>query len=131
MTDPITICPIPPDARVGDVVVLRNGEKRKITELMDGEGDYMVESQGPSFVHASGSWMYKTVQNPRWDCISFEYADGRKPNLPHTGKPKRTQAQIDGAYLRACIVKWRKQPDFTTAQFKRILTIVDRMEGKT
>ena len=30
MTDPRPICPIPPDASVGDIVVFRDGQKRKI-----------------------------------------------------------------------------------------------------
>jgi hypothetical protein len=114
-------CPIPKDAAVGDWVTLNNGRTHRI-EIVDRDDTGM-----PYFV---GGWWMKSngdVPGGFLHCVAFQYADGRKTITP---REKKTQPQVDGAYLRACIVKWRKQPDFTISQFKRILAIADRLEGK-
>lgn len=118
MTDPRPICPIPPDAKVGDVLVYSDGTRHSISciessglEDMPIHAYYYVKRSG----EAPGSSLY---------VVDFEYADGRKPNLPNTKKPKRTQAQRDAAWLRL----FGKVRAMTDSQHKRILAIADRLE---
>jgi hypothetical protein len=128
MTDPRPICPIPPDARVGDIVVLRNGERKMIELELDKCMNYSVRGHAPGFVHSDGhAW----CNDSRWEVIAFEYADGRKPNLPHTGNPKRTQAQRDAAYLRKIVKLWESSCRLSKFSVQRVRQIADRMEGKT
>lgn len=123
MTDNRPICPIPPDAKVGDIVVFRDGDRKTITEITLGADNYEVSVEGlsPGWVRRDGQ--NAGYKNHDYDCIAFEYHDGRKPNLPHTKKPKRTQAQRDAAWLRK-LVSGRKTK-------VRLNQIADRMEGKT
>lgn len=115
MTDPI--CPIPPDAMVGDIIVARYGPSAEIRCITE-------------------DTVYSVIYCYRWDgscpgiknyCVGFIYADGRKPNLSHTGKPKRTQAQRDAAWLR----KFIAGSSMSKNDSDRIFQIADRMEGKT
>ena len=127
MTDPRPICPIPPDARVGDVVVFRNGKEKRLTSKF--KDSWAVEGLNPGWVLLNGSAC--TGYDSCSDCVEFKYADGRKHNLPHTGKPKRTQAQRDAAWLRAMANRWFSALLLTKAALTRINNIADRMEGKT
>ena len=135
MTDPRPIFPIPPDARVGDIIVGRDGERREIESPPDRDEGPSVNGWDPAGYNLDGSSWNKA--NHHFDCIAFEYADGRKPNLPHTGKPKRTQAQRDAAYIRYVLREVEKREvmglviHISQQKIKRMLAIADRMEGKT
>lgn len=113
------VCPIPPDAKVGDIVVTQDGNRFPINSVGSKRTGVSVIGLRP----AGFNWDGRS-----WDCdlycIAFEYADGRKPNLPCTGKPKRTQAQRDGVWLRKFVRK-RYMPAHET---ERMLAIADRLE---
>lgn len=118
MTDTRPICPIPPDAKVGDVVVLRNGTRQEI-DMDDLNGRYgdnigvslNFSEDGPFGLEWDGTPWHTHCK--AHECIAFEYADGRKPNLPHTARPKRTQVQRDAA--------------ITASEDARMLAIADRL----
>lgn len=128
MTDPRPICPIPPDAKVGDIVVLRDGRRKKITSTSH-EREVTVESINPGWIQRDGSSGGYGIAD--YECVGFEYADGSKPNLPRSGKPKRTQAQRDIEWLRKFVENQDKHNFTMLSDRKRIRKIADRMEGKT
>ena len=115
MTDPRPICPIPPDARVGDIVVFRDGQKRKIEKIE--EYEINVEGMSPGGVHKTGK-KWEHYSGKKWECVGFEC---------RAGEPKRTQAQRDAAWLR----KLADECCMTEHERKRMMKIADRMEGKT
>jgi hypothetical protein len=136
MTEKRPICPIPPDAKVGDIVVLRSGKRERIVRLADDDRAYKKEFC--TYIYESGQYIDAgPIPCPHWDCIAFEYHDGRKPNLPHTGKPKRTQAQRDAAYIRYVLREIERREVFglavhlSKAKTDRLLKIADRIGGKS
>lgn len=129
MTDPRPICPIPPDAKVGDVVVLRDGRRKEITNTQD-ILDVTVSGLHPGWLRRDGS--SGCYDNADYECIAFEYADGRKSNLPSTEKPKRTQAQRDAARF-AKMVLWMEGCRvsgiyLTSKEIAFLRKIADRLE---
>ena len=131
MSDPRPRCPIPRDARVGDVVVSRNGERHPIEfgfspkNFGDAVGVATIGHSPGGFDWDGRAWL--SVR--KHDCIAFEYHDGRKPNLPRTGKPKRTQAQRDADCLRKFCENYYHT--ILASEGKRLQQIADRIEGKT
>lgn len=128
MTDPRPICPIPPDAKVGDFVILNRYGRQRIEEVNDCEGDELPIGTDSFFINYKGE-ILGTEDEVLDYCVDFEYADGRKPNLPSTAKPKRTQAQRDAAWLRKLIDKIDLH--IAKSDCKRVRAIADRLEGKT
>lgn len=121
MTDPRPICPIPPDAKVGDVLVYSDGARAPISYIESSElGGLPI--QAFYYVERSGE-----VPGSSLHVVAFEYADGRKPKLPNTKKPKRTQAQRDAAYIRGHMDKWWER-SMTQREYDRMLAIADRLE---
>lgn len=141
------ICPIPKDAKIGDIVVFRDGQRKPLEELRNYWGEYYVMGTHPGRVHESGNNanFRSYCPNTQYDCVGFEYADKRKSNLPakveiETGvgtgkfiplKPVKTQAQKDAKYLRDKAELLFNSLLLSKGGYKRMRQIADRLEKQS
>lgn len=143
MTNLRPICPIPPDARVGDVVRNKDGSMPR-----SGCSAYpyaIVISDNPFAVASIGGdtlWT-STVNAAQFEVVGV--ANGKElagamqrvKDIQGYTKPKRTQAQMDAAYIRYVLREVEKREvmglviHISQQKIKRMLAIADRMEGKT
>ncbi len=84
----IPVCPLPRDISVGDVVHLRDGQRRRITSctLTNNPETLLLEGACPSMINRSG-YYHETIRNLEWACIAVERdgviiaGHGKKENL--------------------------------------------------
>jgi hypothetical protein len=73
----LPVCPIPDDAKIGDIVVFRDGQRREIEKFLD---VIHVKNDCPGGLHRSGhSWVPGDTD---WDCIGFIRKSKPKPKKP-------------------------------------------------
>lgn len=109
MTKLKPLCPIPSDAKKGDVIVCRNGSKRKFWTF-DDLGDALCHEICPGAFSPSGrSW----VRRKEWDCVQFIRATTPAP------KPKRQDK--DAAWLRG--VACQLDDDIRTVSRSKIVRV--------
>lgn len=121
MTHPII--PIPADARVGDIVWFRDGQRKAIDELL--HFCVSVPNNRPGFVNRNGT----NDNHPKWDCIGFQYTDNRKPPLgvAKIAKPAKPKPDADAEWLRKLLRERRTMN--SDAMRRRIRKIAKRLEN--
>ena len=99
----LPLCPIPADAKVGDVVIFRDGQRKKITDLnqlsFNGQPSVYVEGYAPGGVLLTGeSW---DSGFPGRECVGFVYAECRV--LPPLQPSERKLTRFE-FYVKCAIV---------------------------
>lgn len=111
-TDSRKRIPIPSDIKPGDVLVLRDGQRKRWCGW-NGDGLSVCEGIAPGWHNKDGSWS----RTPGWDVVAVE----RK------GKPKPVRDDKDAVWLMHLI----NYPEFTVSKSRtsRLRAIARRLNG--
>lgn len=120
MTDNRKRIPIPVDIQPGDVLVLRDGQRRQF-KTWDEHGNARVHGRLPSALNSGGRWYAwrSNLDNKchKWDVVAI----GRK------AKPKPVRDDNDAVWL-AKLAKDGQTMQTETMQ-RRLMTIARRLNG--